>query len=152
MLCASVPVTIRTPPIKMHPIFLFHLPISDYFQKEVLSLMIPKCLVQKERKLEVWIIRKPTMIPPSSMVFVYVIANGLVFVQYLTTCPVLSCLCPVFIHLPSIVLVFVQYLSTCPGQSRGKDLCEEANLPRSSFSAGSRAPPGVSTYILSTQI
>ena len=47
-------------------------------------------------------------------------------------------------------LVFVQYLSTCPGQSRGKDLCEEANLPRSSFSAGSRAPPGVSTYILST--
>ena len=74
--------------------------VSDYFLKEVLSLMIPKCLVQKERKLEVWIIRKPTMIPPSSMVFVYVIANGLVFVQYLTTCPVLSCLCPVFIHLP----------------------------------------------------
>ena len=41
-------------------------------------------------------------------------------------------------------LLFVQYLSTCPGQSRGKDLCEEANLPPSSFSAGSRAPPRVS--------
>ena len=91
-----------------------------------------------------------------------VIANGLVFVHYLSTCPVLSlylssiyppaqycpCICPVFIHLPSIVLVFVQYLSTCPGQSRGKDLCEEANLPLSSFSSGSRAPPRVS--ILST--